>query len=461
MSAELILKTITPVHIGKGNTIDSFEYYCQNGKFYRLDINKILDYIISQKPDAIDKINDWVEGKIDALGNVGKPKDSYKINVFDLVKSLKDNQLETEIKNKLPHFSKYHMAIQSQPSGKDVAEIIKTADNKVYIPGSSIKGMIRNALLNEFIYNADKNDKTEIINIINKNLKKESNDFNKKHFADLLQQFVFNCGYEKYDKNNNKTIVDYSDAKYDLMKFIKVTDTNALDLDKVCILTKPKIVTRKGKIQDQLDFKECIKPNQEFKSRLEIDTDYLKFIAKHYPNLKVKDNGHEKMIWINFHKKIQKVFGIEIDEIRSLKNSEIERKIIYYIQSAIFNFSDFVLYAETKITQSMEKEVNIDNYLNKIDRIFEVDESVPCKLGWGSGFPAVTIFTNFLNNGGLNANKDVFIKVMNKFQIGKAHGKKNQNKPYQANIDTFPSSRKYELDGKIAQAFGWIELKII
>jgi len=458
MSAKLILKTITPVHIGKGNTITSFEYHTQNGNFYRFDISKAFNFIISEHPDAINKIDDWVEGKIDAVGNVGKPKESYKLNIFDFIKSLKNKDLETKFRDNLPNLSKYWIPTDENLSGKDVAELLKTANNEIYIPGSSIKGMIRNALLNDFIFNADENDKKNIIELIQKNLKKESNDRNKKHFADELEYFVFNCGYEKFNKQDNRKITDDSDAKFDMMKFIKVSDTNTLKVAEDCTITKPKLVTRKGNIQDQTNFLECIAPNKEFTARLEIDIDYIKFIAEKYPNL--TENGNK--IWVGFDKKFEKVFGINVDELRKSNKKEIEEILLNKIYFAIENFSVGVSNAEFKISNLMEKAVNIDDlYYNKINKIFDDGESKPFKLGWGGGFPATTIFTNFKDDGGLSSYKKEFEEVMNKFKIGQTPGKNNQNKPYNASLDNFPSSRKYIIDGKIAQAYGWIELKII
>jgi len=156
------------------------------------------------------------------------------------------------------------------------------------------------------------------------------------------------------------------------------------------------------------------------------------------------------------------VFGINVDELRKSNKKEIEEILLNKIYFAIENFSVGVSNAEFKISNLMEKAVNIDDlYYNKINKIFDDGESKPFKLGWGGGFPATTIFTNFKDDGGLSSYKKEFEEVMNKFKIGQTPGKNNQNKPYNASLDNFPSSRKYIIDGEIAQAYGWIELKII
>ncbi len=458
MPAKLIIKTITPIHIGKGNTIGSFEYHYQNGKFYRLNTSKALDFIISEHPDAINKIDAWVGGKIDAMGNVGQAKANYRLNLFDFVKSIKNKVLENKFRDNLSEFSNYVIQSNVNPAGKDVSELLKTADDKVYIPGSSIKGMIRNALLNNFILNADNSNKDKIIYIIKDSYKKDVKDFNKKHFADRLQTLVFGCGFEKYDRNNNRNIVDYADAKYDLMKFIKVNDTNSLEVSASCILTKPRMVTRAGKKQEQSNFLECIAPNKSFESNLIIDIDYLKLIAKKYPFL--EDKG--KRIWVDFDKKVKTVFGISIEELRSNNSKDIEDTIINHIYNALYNFSEGIFNSEVNISSLMEKVVNIKQYINKIDDVFDKGTSVPCKLGWGSGFPAMTIFTNFLEGGGFytDENRKLFESVMTKFGIGKTPSRQAQNRPYKASIDKFPASRKYEFKGIKAGAFGWLELTI-
>lgn len=458
MSAKLKIKTITPIHIGKGNTIGSFEYHYQSGKFYRLNTSKALDFIVSEHPDAINKIDAWVEGKIDAMGNGGQAKANYRLNLFDFVKSFKNKELENKFRDNLSKFSKYVIQSNADPAGKDVSELLKTADDKVYIPGSTIKGMIRNALLNDFILNADKSNKDKIINIIKESLLKPANDFSRKHFADALQHLVFGCGFDKFDYSKKQLVTEYSDAKFDLMKFIKINDTNSVEVDDSCLLTKPTMVTRAGKKQEQANYLECVAPDKSFKSNVIIDIDYLKFIANKYPYL--EDKG--KRIWIDFDKKVKTVFGISIEELKTKETSSIEDTIINHIYDALYKFSEGIYNSEVKISSLMEKVVNIDQYVNHINCIFDNNASIPCKLGWGSGFPATTIFTNFFEGGGFDTdeNRKLFENVMTKFGIGKTPGKQAQNRPYNANIDKFPASRKYEIDGKRADAFGWIELTI-
>jgi len=126
------LKVLTPVHIGSGEKISNLEYIIKNNEFlfYSFDdtIKEILNYdnfqnIAYELKEGIEKIIE-----------------KYNINLKPT----------------------YKIPFKSQSKEKDVYEFIKSR-NKVYIPGSTIKGAIRTC----YFYYKLKNDANLRNNFLN------------------------------------------------------------------------------------------------------------------------------------------------------------------------------------------------------------------------------------------------------------------------------------------------------
>lgn len=460
---KLEIRVLTPIHIGKGKTLDSLDYYVHNNRFYNINLRNALDFILEKYPDAMGKIEEWVEAKSEKLEQAGKAKEKYKLNIKDLIKSIDQAFLPVFEKN-LPNLSNYWIPCDEYIGDKQVQECIKTADGKVYIPGSSIKGLIRTALLNDFILTAKENE-DEIRKIISsieevkdEYFKKPEKQRNLKKFksslSEKLQNYVFNCGYEYYDKNSKKKLIGFSDVKYSLMKFIKISDTNCYEPKDVCLVKHPKIITQNNKEQKQLNYYEIIKKNTKFIANLSIDIDYMRMIAMNENRLKNKNNNR---IWIDFKEKCNRVFGISEELWEEADNKEIEEIIKNKIFDSLYFFFDKVSNIEFERKPNNFK--SIQKYENEINTIFNNNESVPCKLGWGSGFPAMTIFTQFLNGGGLSDKVDEILKLIKDLKIFKF--KENRVEFIKEQIKKFPKSRKYLQENNDIFCIGWVEIKFI
>ncbi|OYT33598.1 MAG: type III-A CRISPR-associated RAMP protein Csm5, partial [Candidatus Aenigmarchaeota archaeon ex4484_52] len=130
----------------------------------------------------------------------------------------------------------------------EIREQIKTK-NIPYIPGTSIKGAIRTALLWYYA----KNNFNDLKNILETEL---NNKTNKKFIGNKFVDTCFNLNYSK------------KDAKYDLLKFLEVSDfmpdeqNKNMKIDKIetYALAKKKVNFRKGVIKkfESIGFKQYI-----------------------------------------------------------------------------------------------------------------------------------------------------------------------------------------------------------
>lgn len=221
------LKTLTPVHIGSGDILSPYgDYIKENNSIYYLDYKKIETYL--QELDNQEKIIDeFVEIiKMQAAGNMS---DRYNLKSFFNNHSLL-----------LKDFSRLEIKTKANIKNEEIYQIIKTS-NRPFIPGSSIKGVIRTALL--YVYF-------------------------KENGYDLKQM---KKGYTGQDL--------FGEIVRDKMKYLHISDTNPLDNSVLSIVRTERFDLKKRETTIPV-IREVISAGTEMKIRIQskaenhIDGDY-------------------------------------------------------------------------------------------------------------------------------------------------------------------------------------------
>lgn len=133
---KLTVEPITPIHIGTGNTLTPLDYKVENGKYLRFSWNEILDSINQDKI----KLNEFMN--LTQINDIAKLRDFFHKNVTE-------NNAFLKINSSKEFSNSYSKNIVKNPleSALQVNEIIREGKNAI-IPGSSLKGAIRTAILN-------------------------------------------------------------------------------------------------------------------------------------------------------------------------------------------------------------------------------------------------------------------------------------------------------------------------
>ncbi len=124
MKQKYKLETITPVHIGSGETLNHIDGYYANGRWYRIDLDKVLAH-----PNT----------DINALTSEMSQRD-FRWNDYFTRHNMDATDLST-----------YNILCAQSPETTEIREAITSVGNRPYIPGSSIKGAIRTTLLGEIL----------------------------------------------------------------------------------------------------------------------------------------------------------------------------------------------------------------------------------------------------------------------------------------------------------------------
>lgn len=177
-------ETITPVHIGNDKEYGPSEYYKSksskgNQILVKTDINKVYSSLTEDQ------------------------KDEFLQHLTDPTFKLED-YLNNVLGKKPPAIKQYIVLLMAK-NPQTIREHIKTVE-KPYIPGSSIKGAIKTAILHNIITKGDLNKIKDMLYY--KNGSYSINFWKSQNFSN---EFFSNPRYK--------------DPKYSVMKFLQITDT--------------------------------------------------------------------------------------------------------------------------------------------------------------------------------------------------------------------------------------------
>ncbi len=253
-SCAVTLKTFSPVHIGTGKTYGPSEIVLQKDRYLRLREDAVLGYVCEQKREE-EFLRDLMSGSV---------------------------RLDTYIRGEIPELVRYPLLRHDQDrifplkDLKDVRECVKTMDVP-YIPGSSLKGAIRTAIL----WKAVCEDSSFVDSLRREgdkrlNKKKVGSDY----FAKLL-------GTGESGRR--------PDAKFDLLKFVEVSDMMPVP-DQTDLLSIAGIVTysqqRGGKLvpKPYQILAECVPSKKEFSGSISVSPQLSAALKdrRNYPQLAEK-----------------------------------------------------------------------------------------------------------------------------------------------------------------------------
>lgn len=187
---KLRLKTITPVHIGTGNRYSPAEFFLRDDVVCRVSLEKLyLALPARRKKEFLRAVER--EGRFE-LQRFLRPDERKGIDRYSLKNKYRLNTSEV----------------------REIRECIKTGFDEPYLPGSSIKGSIRTALL----WDVARND-SSFVGAIRDDLNSHGQRM-KERIGKGYESRIFSTKTKRGDPDG--------DPKYDLLKFLQVSDARAV-----------------------------------------------------------------------------------------------------------------------------------------------------------------------------------------------------------------------------------------
>ena len=223
------LKTITPVHIGTGETLSQIDGFYENGRWHRIDIDAVLAAI----PES-------------------------ELNRLTIAMGGRDFQWKGYLPTNQPSAS-YTLPCPEDPQETEIREAMKTPFSCPIIPGSSIKGVIRTALLWDLIGDSNQESFKYSVNYLKGQLRRKPN---RSWAGQKIEQRVLG-----------------KDPNHDLMRAVQVSDTSPIPTDAlemglawtVTLNRNDRLVQKRESGREYKIFVEQIRIDQPFDFSIKID----------------------------------------------------------------------------------------------------------------------------------------------------------------------------------------------
>lgn len=249
----LTLKTVGPVFIGSGKEISKKEYlFLDNSKVAILDILRIYTLLNKQGKGTEyekyllennrDNMNTWLKKQHISLEMI-QPHIKY---VLDNTDSVIENSRRLQI-----------MECMKDPYGNP------------YIPGSSLKGMLRTILLCQGIRENETDyiqHKDKIVNAVFSQNRSERNSFLRTNIANIENECFHTIHREK---------TQIRDAVNDSLQGLIVSDSEPLSIKDIVLCQRIELHTQ-GQEKRLPVLRECIRPGTEICFHVTIDTSVCK-----------------------------------------------------------------------------------------------------------------------------------------------------------------------------------------
>jgi len=224
------LRALTPVFVGSGEVLTPLSYVVDSGKIYVVDPDRLLDTLTE---DQRGNYVSWLEPILDELAELDIRIAEVRGN-NELRRQLQRRRRDVEGRLSLEVFLRerlgvepvrfvrerdcllYQVSCRTNPGPRGFNAHIKDIGCRPYIPGSELKGALRTSVLYALLKD-NKRERTftkmieglkEYRNLSRKKLEKK--------FKDVASQVERNLRGTK------------DDAKYDLLKFISVSDSEPM-----------------------------------------------------------------------------------------------------------------------------------------------------------------------------------------------------------------------------------------
>ena len=241
------------VHIGNGNAYGKKDYFPHNGKIAILDVKK---FVASLSPEQLSDYCDF-------LGDSSRNANMQEFLKHSSLQKVAEKSIAYSVESSLAR------APRGVIQYYDVWEFVKDAYGNPYVPGSSVKGMLRTALLNNLILS-----QPELLDYYDESL---ACGRDKHKAGKQLEKKAFFL--EQPDKNNPATLND-------IMKYISVSDSEPLSCNDLVFVKKYDKFSRADDASHKLDMKsktndkgnslniyrECLRPSTKVTVTVDVDS---------------------------------------------------------------------------------------------------------------------------------------------------------------------------------------------
>lgn len=255
------LTCISPIHIGNGELLKQYEYIFTKDRnqqrIYFLDKAKWMTFLVRH-----DLIDDYAQSVF-----------SGRMNLYGWLQSQRIGSLSAIIREVCNASADVYLVRERQQRVNDISRQVKTPDGVPYIPGSTLKGAIRSAIL----FHDIRQHPEAYLPFWNR-IKAAMEAGNRRPMRDLAQN-IERQAFTRLKQQKNRP----DDALQSVMKGLAVSDAMLVGHERdTVILQKYDVssIRREGLKGHPLAlFRECIPAGRKFRFSMTLDKDIARLIG--------------------------------------------------------------------------------------------------------------------------------------------------------------------------------------
>lgn len=492
----LHLRTLSPLHIGDGSQLHAFDYTVHEGRFYRTSQRFFELFLDKIGGDSAERFAQWSGDIVEEMESLEAdrrrdPRSGRDFNqrmsdlrrrhtLREFAKSIGQERafLDFLREAKVP-FIPVQPVSKGEKEKQEIRGFIRGADGTPYLPGSSVKGSIRTALLYHFLEHFA--DHAEVEKILTEDLakvraekaeaEKRRSRYNStrslKSFGARIENLAFFASM--VDERGKRR---EGEAQNDLLRCLLVSDTilpaDALSVENIDLYLVKKLPKGQGheaQRQRQAPAAEAVLPGKTIPVHLDFNPELLLHLHRKPGNegLRVGKETH----FIDWRKRAKALFGLDATDFDSIPEKyksdhpavqKLREKAIAHMIDCCRRFTSAQSEALQRWKDHFQKNDRHRDMAKGLDIGFEpvlYAKGARFHLGFATGYEGMTVVLHLLAQ-----HKPLFADIMDLFGIGDSPSAWKTRRPgetYRANPDKFPSSRRLATRLGAILPLGWLE----
>ena len=377
------LDIVTPVHIGSGETLSHIDGYYANGQWYYIDLERVLAHPSTD---------------LNALTSEMGRRD------FRWERHLRQRNIDPA------EVSMYNLSCPQSPEEVEIREAIKVKGihDQPFIPGSTLKGAIRTALLGEIVSVSDE-------------VYEESRD----HLNKLIGRGSRGNPRREQPARRIETLAFGRDPNHDLFRALQVSDTELIKSDALEI---------------GMAWTMTLNQNNELVQKIDRGREYKNFVQQIQAGQRL-------------------MFTLKIDDLLFRKR---EKQRLSFSDLQQETLQDIAEVCRSAMDQLIRGERDFFNYYrfpeiaNTYDKLLNLNDTLPegaflLQIGWGTGYNANTVTALFTDDAKSPVDR---MDLRERFRLGESRSRRGAYDERE-----FPKTRRILYRGQNPlEALGWVKI---
>ena len=382
MKQKYQLQIITPVHIGSGETLNHIDGCYANDRWYHIDLDKVLMH------------------------------PSTDLNALTSEMAQRNFRWERHLQRHntdLSELSAYSLACSQSPEEVEIREAIKTSGNHPFIPGSTLKGAIRTALLEEILCESD-DIYCESLN----------------QLETLINQGPRGNPRREQPAKRIESLAFGRDPNRDIFRALHISDTMPLD---------------SNSLEIGMAWTLTLDQNNQLVQKIDRGREYKNFVQQ-----------FQTEQCLTFTLKIDELLFREREKNR-LGFNDLQEKTLRDIAEVCRSAASDLIDRE----QEFFGDYNLSEIANFYDRLIRINNNLLegeflLQIGWGTGYHANTVASLFTEDK--ESPENLWMDLRERFRLGESRSRRGHYDDRE-----FPKTRRILYRGRNPIApLGWVKI---